>query len=551
MRSLTPLVTIVVAGRNDDYGGNFRERLFRTAAHNAELFERAGLPFEYLLVEWNPLPDRELLSEEFVRRVSGGRAIVVSAGVHDTFAPNSTMPFHEMPAKNAGIHRARAPWIVVTNADVLFGPETVSGLANGRLDPRRLYRARRVDVPADATWEDMQDSRNHLQSGEGRTAPVDYLGAGGDFCLASRELWHQLRGFDERVRFSTRGKDWQFFLSARERGIPIEFTGTVFHLDHDGGFRNTRPEDRLSSSVHFGLPWDLEFGLPTLNRADWGVQRATSRGLVSEPIDVLEGPLPADSTSLTSSECLKDWLAGAVPDWISAACLHAIFGAYRSTRRLWVTLQSGRAAARLQGFLPIARHLGVEVCGRWHWPPLEGFTVAPLSSGPLGGPTRGDGCLAEEESRLSLSIDGLSAALFPRRRPAAAPVFNPLLARRLLRTWAELRATGARRVLIYGAGSHTRELLSYGWPDCQTLTGIVVTEGPDARFGDLPVTALDRINPRIADAIVLSSASYEPEMLEAARAAGFAQVIPLYSSWPVGLTQSREAQASMAAGSRQ
>jgi hypothetical protein len=397
----------------------------------------------------------------------------------------------------------------------------------------------------------MQDSRNHLQSGEGRTPPVDYLGAGGDFCLASRELWHRLRGFDERVRFSTRGKDWQFFLSARERGLSIEFTGTVFHLDHDGGFRNTRPEDRLSSAVHFGLPWDLEFGLPTLNADEWGVSRATSSEALGGAIEMLDGSAAHGLRTVHSSDPLKDWLAGAEQDWICAGWLHAIFGAYRSTRRLWVTLETARTAARLQGFLPIARRLGVEVCGRWQWPALDGFALASLSSGPLGGPTRGDWCVTEERSDLSLSIDGLPAALFPRRRPTATPVFNPLLARRLLRAWTELRAISARRVLIYGAGSHTRDLMSYGWPDCQTVTGIVVTEGTDSRVGDLPVTALDRINPRIADAIVVSSATYEPEMLESARAAGFEHVIPLYSSWPAGLTQSDHIDRGIAAGSRQ
>ncbi len=397
----------------------------------------------------------------------------------------------------------------------------------------------------------MQDSRNHLPSGEGCTAPVDYLGAGGDFCLASRELWHELRGFDERIRFSTRGKDWQFFLSARERGIPIEFAGMVFHLDHDGGFRNTKAEDRLSSSVHFGLPWDIEFGLPMLNRADWGLSSATSTAsATTDRIAMLEHAAAAGSNPPAPTDDIKDWLAGAERDWTCAGWLHAIFGAHRAKRRLWVKLETARAAARLQGFLPLAQALGLEVCGRWQWPSLEGYSLVPLSSGPLGGPTRGDWCVTEQSGGLSLTIDGLPATLTPRRRPAVAPAFNPLLARRLLRAWTELHWVGAKRVLLYGAGGHTRELLSFGWPDCQTLAGIVVTEGPDGRFGDLPVTSLARISARIADAIVVSSASYEPEMLEAARGAGFGHVVPLYSSWPVGLTRTRPSDGQVRAGGR-
>jgi hypothetical protein len=543
-----PLVTIVVAGRNDDYGGDFRARLFRTVAHNVQLLEQARLPFEYVLVEWNPLADRALLSEEFTQRVPSSRAIVVPAAVHEAYVPASAMPFHEMPAKNVGLRRAGAPWVIVTNADVLFGPETLTGLTAGTFDPRRLYRARRIDVPPSASWEEMQDPANHLQSGEGRTAPVEYLGAGGDFCLASRALWHELRGFDERARFSTRAKDWQFFLSARERGIPIQFVGTVFHLDHEGGFRNTRPEERLSPSVHFGRPWDIEFGLPTLNDDAWGLGDA-DRASKSDHIEVLSstrypGGLPSRSVELEQS------LAGSEPDWLTSGWLHAIFGAYRAKRRLWVKLASARAAARLQGFLPLAHAIGVEICGRSKWTALEGYTISPLSSGPLGGPTRGDWCVAETSAGLSLTIDGLPAQIFPRRRAPLAPAFNPLLARRLLRAWVELTATRARRVLIYGAGSHTSELLSFGWPDCQTLNGIVVSGGPDRRFCDLPVTALDRIDPRIADAVVLSSATYEPEMLDAAHRAGFGHVVPLYSSWPAGLWHGQPAASSLVAQSR-
>ena len=50
------MLTVIVAGRNDDYGKDFRSRLFRTALHNSALLNAAGIQFEYILAEWNPLP---------------------------------------------------------------------------------------------------------------------------------------------------------------------------------------------------------------------------------------------------------------------------------------------------------------------------------------------------------------------------------------------------------------------------------------------------------------------------------------------------------------
>ena len=133
-------VTVVVAGRNDDHGGDFRERLFRTAAHNVTVMAACGLSWEYLFVEWNPVADRPRLADEVVANVPRSRAVVVPASVHDAYSRHPGMPFHEMPAKNAGIRRATTPWVLVTNADVMFDPEALLPLAAGTLDPRTLYR---------------------------------------------------------------------------------------------------------------------------------------------------------------------------------------------------------------------------------------------------------------------------------------------------------------------------------------------------------------------------------------------------------------------------
>lgn len=540
----TPSVTIVVAGRNDDYGGDFRERLFRTAAHNVALFEQAGLTWEYLLVEWNPLSDRRLLSDEFIRIVPGSRAIVVPTSVHAAWSLQDSMHFHEMPAKNAGIRRARAPWVIVTNADVLFGPEVITWLAHGALDDRRLYRARRIDVKPECTWDAMQDPANQLPSGEGSTVPVEYLGAGGDFCLASRALWHELRGFDERIRFSTRAKDWQFFLSARERGIPIEFIGTVFHLDHAGGFRNTPIAERRSPKAHFGGPWDVEFGLPTLNPANWGLgdlettTSAPGESMMGRRVETMLGVPDFPPDQQRAGEQLRAWLTDTEPDWLTSSWLHAIFGAWRERRALWVRLETPRVAARLQGFLGVAGDANLDIRGSWTAPALDGFTSTPPAEDGVAVPEPGVWMLAEREGALYRLPDASGESpqaghsWWPAHRPPVEPPFNPLLARRLLRAWIELEMRGARRVLIYGAGSHTHELLAFGWPDGQEIVGIVTSQGDATRFGDLPVRSLASVDPSEADAIVISSATYEPEMAANARAAGFAHVVTLYESWP-------------------
>ena len=129
------MLTVIVAGRNDDYGKDFRERLFRTALHNSGLLHHAGIDFEYLLAEWNPLQDRPPLSEEFVARVPNARAVIVPPDIHKKYSLNPQMPFHEMAAKNAALRRADGDCVIVTNADILFSEALVQRIAAGNFAP--------------------------------------------------------------------------------------------------------------------------------------------------------------------------------------------------------------------------------------------------------------------------------------------------------------------------------------------------------------------------------------------------------------------------------
>src|SRR6185295_18025912 len=135
------MLTVIVAGRNDDYGKDFRARLFRTALHNSALLNAAGIQFEYILAEWNPLPDRPALAQEFVEQTPNARAVIIPSQIHQKYSLNPQMPFHEMAAKNAALRRARGDVIVLTNADILFTEALIERIAASRWTADTLYRA--------------------------------------------------------------------------------------------------------------------------------------------------------------------------------------------------------------------------------------------------------------------------------------------------------------------------------------------------------------------------------------------------------------------------
>lgn len=104
---------------------------------------------------------------------------------------------------------------------------------------------------------------------------------------------------------------------------------------------------------------------------------------------------------------------------------------------------------------------------------------------------------------------------------------------RVLLPWTvhRVRASGAKSIAIYGAGTHTRIVLPM-WRalDGPTPHSVVVSGRPSERWcGGLPVFALDEFDPNGTDAVVVSSHGYEHAMT-AAWQARFPNV-PVFSIW--------------------
>ena len=149
----TPYISLIVAARNDNHGGNMLTRM--QAFLNAWLGQakRYGLPSEIIIVEWNPPPNRpkliDVLHWPADTHPCEVRFIEVPPEVHGRFKNADAIPLHQMIAKNTGIRRARGEFVLATNLDIIFSPELMRFLAERRLERRTLYRIDRHDVASD------------------------------------------------------------------------------------------------------------------------------------------------------------------------------------------------------------------------------------------------------------------------------------------------------------------------------------------------------------------------------------------------------------------
>lgn len=145
-----PYLTVVAASRNDDHGGDMLRRMQVFIDALAAQCARHDVAVELLLVEWNPPADRPSLRDALTWPVAGGRLEVrivqVPPALHVTLENADRLAFFQMIAKNVGIRRARAPFVLATNIDIVFPDELFRLVARRRFRSGRFYRADRHDV---------------------------------------------------------------------------------------------------------------------------------------------------------------------------------------------------------------------------------------------------------------------------------------------------------------------------------------------------------------------------------------------------------------------
>lgn len=244
-----PYLSIVFTGRNDNYGADFLGRFLRTLAFNHAQLSARGLPHEFVLVEWAPPADRPLLSDIVSKELPAldpttVRTVVVAPEYQDALSLNPRLAYLEYVAKNVGVRRAAAPFVLSTNCDIYLGRVVLDALGRRDLAQGTLYRAARYDLKlgldeSRVDWDLLEDPRN-LATPPKAIRPPLYGPGTGDFILMDRSTWHELRGFNEIYRVGRAGIDRNLIVKAHSSGVPIrDIGGPVYHVNHPGSFRLT------------------------------------------------------------------------------------------------------------------------------------------------------------------------------------------------------------------------------------------------------------------------------------------------------------------------
>lgn len=294
MTEQAPYVSFVIAGRNDDYGGDFNDRLSNSVNQLSYLVEKFGLPAEYVVVNYNPIAEKPPLAGAIrwpqQRKHLRIRIITVSNEQHrqhENPQVRKPLPFYEYLAKNSGIRRAKGEFICAANPDILFHPRMIEWMSHKPLRGNCYYRTDRCDfkkpqapAPADAAdfikWLKPSIYRTYLKGNHydeqlpfGLTLPVlrlynrgllklelffsryPRLGVGlgwvinyhnaeyrfhcnvsGDFMMMHRDRWFASRSYPENTHISLH-TDSLFVVAIGVSGLREKvLRWPIYHQDH-------------------------------------------------------------------------------------------------------------------------------------------------------------------------------------------------------------------------------------------------------------------------------------------------------------------------------
>ena len=222
-------LSIVCVTRNDDYGFRMLDRFaafLKCIPSNKEL--------ELIIVEWNPLDDRERMID-IVKRMELGylvRVVTVPNLVHrcGSFA----FPVVEYWGKNVGLSYARGDWVLFLNPDLIIPERIFEGIFKGSLNASAYYRAVRVDVKPEVL--DMEGDvfenckQNVVKVNRREDAP--FSNASGDFLLMSTDVARQMRGYIQTEKIYT-WLDTEFVERCYSKlGNLAIFDTPIYHVEH-------------------------------------------------------------------------------------------------------------------------------------------------------------------------------------------------------------------------------------------------------------------------------------------------------------------------------
>ena len=227
-------LSIIVGVRNDNYGGNYVERVSTALTRNLENFKKADFSYEFIIVDWNSGVLFNTL-ERFCGFFADPhvRTFYVSAKAINADGLNPII-YYEYFAKNVGLRNASGKHVLITNSDIFIsesGIEQIGIILKSDISGKYVRTPIRYRLDKDCITE-MAPVKlaTNLQATD----------ASGDFVLClTDDAINRGRGYNEsdqrhRTKFQQTSMDSEFVINMYYHGMrPIIQDIRYYHIEHD------------------------------------------------------------------------------------------------------------------------------------------------------------------------------------------------------------------------------------------------------------------------------------------------------------------------------
>lgn len=249
-------LSLILCSRDDDWEGNPDgsnrpiDRLRRTFDY---IIPQLGDEDEVICVDWGSDPNLS---------ISVNIPTVRFAHISPRICSKYAIPFNEVVALNHGVRLAEGEWIGHIDQDCLIGSQFFSWMNESGPKHGNFYWCGRRNMVEGQTTPTMVDYVDCYDDNP------DYWKASTGIMLASKELWHRVRGFDERQIL--RNHIHHNLIKRMERSAKLVSIGSntsypFHHQWHRRDGHNSRPHNRqLDEAELNNLP-------EVVNGENWGL----------------------------------------------------------------------------------------------------------------------------------------------------------------------------------------------------------------------------------------------------------------------------------------
>lgn len=236
-------LSIVLGGRDDNYGENFIERLNQAVSINLKNLDDSGINYEMIVVDFNPL-DQKYLHQNSLLKDSLSHQKVTNIIVDPSVSEEedlSPKTYYEYFAKNVGAKNSSGELIFTTNSDIILSEGLIedikSELSNGERD-ELFYRCRYRGEIKLGTSPDENTSVADLHNPSFPDACICGLFSG-DATMFSRNVFFNVAtGYNEgekrhRTHLSQSAMDGEILWNVYKKGKKLKFLESpYYHINH-------------------------------------------------------------------------------------------------------------------------------------------------------------------------------------------------------------------------------------------------------------------------------------------------------------------------------